>query len=305
MSGLPSGAQAAAGRRYVLGAGRVYLATIGATGVPGGERLVGSSPGFELTVSSEQTDVYDDDGPVAERVVSLTRQVAHAFNLQCKDISPENLALFVGGGVVSQVDAATAMDGDPASDPTPADARDKFVVDAQDRFFKLGIVPVASTSPVRPAKPAGVRAISPTPAHTVVSSDSDGTTVIERAPNNAAVNYVVDAAHGRIYIPAGSSITAGDTIYVQYTPVAAAAIPRVEFDEPRQIRASLRYIEDSANKNVPVGNYGWEFFAPLCTVTPGGGMQVKSRENPEIITLSVSVQEPSSGPSFTMLQQAS
>ena len=295
MAGHPSAVPSASSRRYVLGAGRVYLATLSAAGVLGLERYVGSSPGFALDVTSEQTEVYDDDGPVADRVVQIVRQVAHTFRLQCKDIGPENLALFVGGAVGVQADVATAMDGLQAA----ADARDRIVVDALDRFVKLGIRPVATTAPARPAKPAGVRAISATPADTVVSTGADGS-----GPLAAGTDYVVDAAHGRIYFPAGSGISPGDTIYVQYTPVADAAIPRVDFSEPRQIRGALRYVEDSASKNVPAGNYGWEWYAPLCTISPSGEMQAKSREQPQVISLDVAVQEPTSGPSFTLLQQA-
>lgn len=295
MAGHPSAVPSAQSRRYVLGAGRVYVAPLTDAGALGLERYVGSSPGFTLNVTSEQTEVYDDDGPVAERVVQIVRQVAHAFRLDLKDIGPENLALFVGGAVESQADVATAMDGLQAA----ADARDRIVVDALDRFIKLGIRPVATTAPARAAKPAGVRAISATPADTVVSSGADGT-----GPLAAGTDYVVDAAHGRIYLPAGSSISPGDTIYIQYTPVAAAAIPRVDFSEPQQIRGALRYVEDSAGKNVPEGNYGWEWYAPLCTIAPAGEMQAKSREQPQVISLNVAVQEPSSGPAFTLLQQA-
>ena len=191
------------------------------------------------------------------------------------------------------------MSGDWADPATSAIARDKIVVDTKDRFFKLGIFPVATTSPARSAKPAGVRAISGDAAHTIVSSDPTGQTNIIAAANN----YVVDASHGRIYIPAGSSINAGDTIYVQYTPIAAT-IPRVDFTDPKQARGAVRYIEDSASKNAPSrGNFGSEFFAPLCTVTPDGESQIKSRNDPQTISLSISVQEPNSGPSFVILQQ--
>lgn len=296
MAGHPSAVPSAPTRRYVLGAGRVYIAPLTSAGILGGERYLGSSPGFGLNVTSEQTEVFDDDGPIAEKVVQVVRQVAHAFSLQCKNVSPENLALFTGGAVATQADVATAMDGLQAA----ADARDRIVVDAKDRFFKLGIYPVTTTAPARTAKPAGVRAISATPAETVVSEGADGST-----PKAAGTDYVVDAAHGRIYIPSGSSIGDGDTIYVSYIPVAGAGIARVDFSEPKQVRGAIRYIEDSANKNVPAGNYGWEMYAPLCTIAPSGEMAVKSRENPQVISLDVAIQEPSAGPSFTMLQQAS
>ena len=301
MAGHPSAVPTAPSRRYVLGAGRVYFAPLQADGSLGGERYLGSSPGFGLNVTSEQTEVFDDDGPIAEKVVQVVRQVAHAFSLQCKNVSPENLALFTGGAVATQADAAVAMDGDPDANPVPANAQDKIVVDAQDRFYKLGVYPVTTSAPVRTAKPAGVRAISATAAHTVVRVGGAATSGADI--KDAGDDYVVDAAHGRLYIPSGSSIAAGTTIYVTYTPVAGADIARVDFSDPKQVRGAIRYIEDSANKNVPEGNYGWEMYAPLCTVAPSGEMAIKSRENPQVIGLDVAIQEPSSGPSFTMLQQ--
>ena len=294
MAGHPSAVPTAPSRRYVIGAGRVYFAPMTATGALGGERYLGSSPGFNLNVTSETTEIFDDDGPVAEKVVQIVRQIAHSFSVQCKNISPENLALFTGGEAGIQADVATAMDGLQST----MNARDRIVVDAQDRFFKLGVYPVATTAPSRGAKPAGVRAIAA--AGVVVSESADGA-----SPKAAGTDYVVDATHGRIYIPSGSSISPGDTVYVQYTPVASASIARVDFTEPKQVRGAIRYIEDSANKNVPAGNFGWEFYAPLCTIAPSGELPVKGdRQNPQVITLGVEVQEPTSGPSFTMLQQA-
>lgn len=297
MAGHPSAVPSAPTRRYVLGAGRVYIAPLTAAGILGGERYLGSSPGFTLSVTNEQTEVFDDDGPIAEKVVQVVRQVAHAFSLQCKNVSPENLALFTGGDALDQDDTATPMDADPDADPPLANARDKIVVDAKDRFFKLGIYPVTTTTPARTAKPAGVRAIA---TGVVVNKGTHG-----GAAAAAGTDFVVDAAHGRIYIPAGSTIATGSTIYVTYTPVAGTDIARVDFSEPQQVRGAIRYIEDSANKNVPAGNYGWEMYAPLCTIAPSGEMAVKSRENPQVIGLDVAIQEPSAGPSFTMLQQAS
>ena len=299
MAGHPSAVPSAQSRRYVLGAGRVYIAPLTSAGILGGERYLGSSLGFTLNVTSERTEIFDDDGPIAEKVVEVVRQVAHTFSLQCKNVSPENLALFIGGAVLDQTDVATAMDGDPDAGAVPVDAQDKIVVDALDRFFKLGIYPVTTTAPARTAKPAGVRAISATPALTIVRVGAH-----DAAPKVAGTDYVVDASHGRIYIPSGSTIATGSTIYVTYTPVTGADIARVDFSEPKQVRGAIRYIEDSANKNVPAGNYGWEMYAPLCTIAPSGEMAVKSRENPQVIGLDVAIQEPSAGPSFTMLQQA-
>lgn len=295
MSGHPSAVPSAQSRRYVLGAGRVYIAPLTSAGILGGERYLGSSLGFNLNVTSERTEIFDDDGPVAEKVVEVVRQVAHAFTLQCKNVSAENLALFTGGDALDQDDVAVAMNADPDADPPVSNARDKIVVDAKDRFFKLGIYPVTTTTPVRNAKPAGVRAID---AAVVVSKGTHG------AAPAPATDFIVDAAHGRIYIPASSTIAVGSTIFVTYTPVASADIARVDFTEPKQVRGAIRYIEDSANKNVPAGNYGWEMYAPLCTISPSGEMAVKSRENPQVIGLDVAIQEPDSGPSFTMLRQA-
>ena len=299
MAGHPAGTTPPQSRRYVLGAGRVYIARIGDDGVRGAERYVGSSPGFSVQVSTERTEVWDDDGPVAERVVDVVRQVAHEFSLQCKSVTADNVALFYAGDVAAQSDVAVAMAGDPDADPVLANAQDKLHLDAQDRWLKLGIYPVGTTTPARAAKPAGVRAISATPADTVVRVGAH-----DAAAKVAGTDYIVDAAHGRIYIPAGSTIAAGSTLYVTYTPESGAAIERVDYTEPRQIRGAIRYVEDSANKGIPAGNYGWEMYAPLCTIAASGEAPVKNREQPQTLGLTVAVQEPTSGPSITLLRQA-
>ena len=355
MAGQPSLAHAAAqtGRRYVLGAGRVYLALRKADGdIEDGERYIGSTPGFSLSVSNEQTEVYDDDGPVAERVIQITRQVAHTFSVQCKNVTAENLALFIGGAAGTQADVATSV------------LDEKIDHVEKDRFYKLGIKLATDAT----HKPAGIGAISATPAHTVVtpaagntspwkglarrsltfSGGATGTASIGHAVSRVALysaatagvrytettdytvdlatgvitrvaspttfadgatvyadypsDYEVDADTGRLYIPSTSAIPADATVYVDYTPIAKTRA-RVQFDEPQQIRAAIRYIEDAANKGAPNNSFGYEFYAPLCTITPGGDFAVKSRENPQTITLSVAVQEPSSGPSFVLLEQ--
>ena len=292
MAGQPPIAHAAAqaGRRYVLGAGRVYFALRGDDGtLIEGERYIGSTPGFSLSVTNEQTEVYDDDGPVAERVVQITRQVAHTFSVQCKNVTSENLALFIGGAAGPQADAATAVLDEPLK-----------IHATGDRFYKLGIKLATDAT----HKPAGVGAI-----------DADATVLVtpasgDASPYTVTTDYEVDAAAGRLYIPAGSAIVTAaaaesdktKTVYVDYTPVAKTR-GLVQFDEPQQVRGALRYIEDAANKGAPNNSFGYEFWAPLCTITPGGEFAVKSRENPQTITLSVAVQEPSSGPSFVLLEQ--
>ena len=109
------------------------------------------------------------------------------------------------------------------------------------------------------------------------------------AAAGAADHYVLDAAHGRLYIVPGSAdITDGKYVAVDYTPVASDR-DTVTFDTATPVEGAFRYVETT---DLPGAAKGRNFYARLCSVSGSGELGLKSRDTQQQIGLAVEVQEP-------------
>ena len=97
-------------------------------------------------------------------------------------------------------------------------------------------------------------------------------------------DYTIDFNRGRIYIEPGSTIVDGK-IRVSYTPVAATR-KQVKTGDLREIRAALRYIEDTDTGK------GRNYYAPLCSVGTAGEMALMSRDTEQQIQLTAEILDP-------------
>ncbi len=242
----------------LFGAGELYLDLI-VDDAYTGERYLGDSPGAALSVTTERAQVFSADGPVAEKIVDIVRSVTRTFTLTLRDISTENLALFVAGDAATRTVAATAV-------------ADEELTVKQGRFYQLG---------ASEAAPGGVGAIDAAASNTVVTEKADASP----ATYVAGTDYSVEPETGRLYIEPGGAIADDSTILVDYTPVAAAR-GEVKTGDAKQIRAALRYIEHAA------AGKGRNFYARLCSVGASGDLGLKSRDTEQQITLTAEVQEP-------------
>ncbi len=236
----------------VLGAGEFYVDLLDASDNTGGERYVGDTVGGSLQVQTETTTVYSGDGPSSSLLSEVVTQVTRTITITMHDIQAANLALFVIGDVAEQTDAASAV-----TDET-FNVRPGY-------WYPLG---------VSKTKPGGVIGVS---ADAFVVKQKNKTITADDT------NYVVDAAHGRLYIPAGGMITAGE-IKVTYTPVAQT-VPVVKASD-KQLRAAIRYVEDAADGK------GNNYYAPRCNVSAAGTMELKSRDTEEQLQINCQVTEP-------------
>ena len=246
----------------IIGAGRLYFEITNALGVPsdgGGEVYLGDSPGFSLTVESESLEDWSSDGPIAEKDVDVAIRVNRSFSLTTKNISFDNLALFVIGQVADVTQASGSVQAEALDGVQPG------------RYYQLG---AGATNPT------GVRGIS-----AVVVEDDTPVTPVEFTEGD---DYEVDLVLGRIYIVPGGAIAADTNLRVDYTR-AANTRSQVTTDNMGAKYGRLRYVED-ATFGEPRDVYG-----PFVQLKPTGELAFKSRDTVQQMGWEVSVQSPPGG----------
>ena len=234
-------------KNFVLGSGYAYFAPA----VGGGERYLGDSPSISLNVTTETLAMFDSDTRIAVKVADVVTQITRIATTTIRSITPENLALFIGG----EVESGT---------------QDDIVADTQtsnaypDRFIQLGTG-------------VGYRNVD-----NVVVENSLGVV------KTAGTDYILDAALGRIYIPATTTIPAGDACEITFDREATTFSRVTSADDVGQIGA-FRFL----SKNT----YGEErdMYFPVAKLTPEGDFSLKSRDTPQEFTFTIEVLQPEDG----------
>lgn len=211
-------------QNIVLGAGKLYLALDSAAGVLGGERYLGDTPGFEISVQSQSQEYWGSDTAIAEKLEDVVTRVTRASTIQCNDISDENLALFVMGSINTITQSAGAVT-EEAHTVIP------------DYYYQLG---------TSAHSPTGVRDVT-----AVVVTDSTGATTHE-----AGTDYEIDLELARLHILPGGAIAAAgeEEVLVDYSTSAGSRTQVITDALVPQIGA-LRYVADNTRgeKPRPVG----------------------------------------------------
>ena len=243
----------------VIGSGEMFIDLLDDDDKPTGERYLGDGAAASLSVTTERMQVFSGTGPVAKKLVDKVRSLTRSMSITLHDMSPENLALFIGGEAPADITE------------TAAAVTDETLTVKKGHWYQLG---------VSDDKPTGVGAIA-----------SAGVTVKKGTSGNTAatvkIDYTIDADRGRIYIDPKGGIADGK-IRVSYTPVAASR-KQVKTGDLREIRAAVRYIEDTDTGK------GRNYYAPLCSVGAAGEMALMSRDTEQQIQLACEILEPGSG----------
>lgn len=224
-------------KKYTLGKGEVYFDKDGE-----GERYIGNTTVFNVTIESETLDHFDSDQGIRTKDDSVVLEVNRTGSITTDNISKENLALFLMADMLTITQTAT-----PVVDEAIGAVK-------QGRFYQLG-----KTS----ANPQGVRGVTAV----TVTIDPDGT------PTAAVLDtdYTLDAALGRIYIIEGGGIADDDELEVDYTPVANSRT-RVATNNAASLSGSLRFV----SKN-PKGDQN-DWYMPQVTLRPEGDFALKGDE---------------------------
>lgn len=228
-------------QKIVLGAGYLYFAANDADGNPQGERYLGDTPGFTITPSSENLQVYSSDGPVAELLEDITTQVTREASITAQNVSIENLAAFL---------VATAGTHDQTSDQVTGE---EFTV-SPGHWYQLG----ETDTDYR-----GVRNVS----NVAVTLDPGGTATSLTEDSD----YTVESETGRIYIMPSGQVSEGATIGVDYD-TAEASWDTVETHQTGPARGKLRFV--AANTTGP----NRDVLIPSCQLAPDGELPLKSRD---------------------------
>lgn len=228
-------------QNFVLGAGRLYFDPEDSDGNLTGERYLGNTPGFEIQVESENVELWDSDGPIAEKVEDVTTQVTRATTIQCNNINDANLALFVVGSMDDVVSTADSVTAEP-------------IGGGQDlvggRYYQLG---VSSDTPT------GARAVANVSVH-----DDDTTTYVE------GDDYELDAELGRVYIIEGGALD-GAPGWADYDTTEGSRTQVITGDMGA-VDGALRFIADNTRGR------NRDLYAPRVQLRPDGSLAFKSRD---------------------------
>ena len=239
----------------VIGAGEVYLDLFDAAGAKTGERYLGDAAGAVLAIATEETTVFSGTGAVAQELERVIRQITREFRVTLRDISLDNLGLFVIGDMSAGADVA-----------------DEVIAVAAGRSYQLG---------VSADNPAGFSRVTEVAVSGGAVNNAGAFTAAGSAWE-AGTDYEVEAEAGRIDIlDTAKTKVAMAAIQVDYK-TAARVVSRTA-----QQRGAFRYVEDAA------AGQGRNFYAPECLVRPTGDLALLDGRNSEQqIGLTVAALEP-------------
>ncbi len=244
----------------VVGAGELYLELLDENGTGSGERYLGDALSASLTVSSDRVTVFSGSGAKARILVNTPRSIERSLTMTLHDVSLANLALYFG---------ATASQEN--TDQTTAVNDETYVV-KKGLWYQIG---KNATSP----KSTGVGAVDP--SSVAVTSDANG----QNEAYIEGTDYLLDAKNGRFFIVPSGAINDEGTIKVDYTP-SGTERHQVKTGDLKDIRASIRYIER------PVAGRGRNYYAPLCSLSTSGDLDLMSRDSEQQFQLTAHILEP-------------
>ena len=240
-------------QNYTLGRGEIYFArfTNETTKLAGGERYIGNTPEFSLTISQEVLDHFSSDRGIREKDESIALQVNRTGTLTTDNINPENVALFFFGAKSDVVEAGGQV-------------TEELAAVQQELYYQLG---------VSEARPAGARGITD-PS----SSNSAGTFTVAESDSNSlggtpfveGTDYEMDYDLGRLYIKAGGGIANNTNLIVTYNVRAATFERTISGSQP--VEGAMRFIAYN-----PTGD-DIDYYFPWVKISPNGDYALKSDE---------------------------
>jgi len=236
---------------YTLGRGEIYFGRFNpGTQTPEGERYLGNTPEFNLTIESEDLDHYNSDRGIREKDDSIVLEVMRSGSLITDNIVPANVALF--------------FFGDTATVTTTAEASlsETFTAVIPGLFYQLG---QTTTNPV------GVRGL--VSESVVITSSAPAADPLDPpvvTTHVAGEDYEVDEALGRIQILSGGNIAGGSTIVVGYARQASTSARVISGTQA--VEGSMRFLAFN-----PKGE-NYDYYMPWVKLTPNGDYALKGDE---------------------------
>lgn len=235
---------AGANKNYVLGKGRFYFEAFAPGASTGaGEELIAQTREGNFSIKSDVLDHYDADEGLNVLDEQVTTKVDVTGKFTTENITLDVMAKFL---LANGVDTVTV---------TAATAATTTYTDVKlGRYFQLG---------KSSALPQGVRNVS----NVTVKVNASSTALA----NTGNQSFTVDAALGRIFVPANAvGIVDGDDLLITYD--VAAGTRQMVVSKDQQLRGALRFV--SAN---PVGGQR-DFYFPLVNLSPDGDFTLKGED---------------------------
>ncbi|MXY18022.1 MAG: hypothetical protein F4057_01115 [Acidobacteria bacterium] len=275
---------------YVIGAGRLYVATLDANDIPGPERFLGDSPGASVTGGEgERLQVFAGDGADSSRkLIDKLLDVSRSMSLTLRDISLDNLALFLMGD--KEPSGALAAVGTAVPERFPASvAGDEFQIGTygsgvpesgytslqkQDIGYKAGDsgAAVVNTTDVlvEPVMADWIDLKTAEPTRRTAAATSGD---VSDGAKPAAPKVVVFLDTGRVRVLLDQAQGFG----LSYTPVGSFDYVESATDP---VEGAVRYVEYDPRNGV-----GRSVYMTKATIRPNGEWALKSRTNEQTLGL--------------------
>lgn len=234
---------------YTLGRGELFFAQY----APGteneqGERYLGNTPEFNMTIEEEALDHYSSDHGVNEKDASISLSTNRTGSLTTDNISPENVALFFFGAQSTFTH-------------TGATVTDEAVA-----AVKQGLTYQLGKTTLNPVGARDLDFLSTGPNVNIIVTDDAGSP----ATFDEGDDYTIDMDLGRLYIVPGGAITDGTNLEVDYKTKTTTR-DRI-ISGANAIQGALRFISFN-----PEGKR-MDYYMPKVKLTPNGDYNLKGDE---------------------------
>ena len=98
-----------------VAAGKTYFDLFNAAGVKTGERYLGLTPGFTVSIKSDMIESYSSESGIRQLDDRTLVSVTRTGKITVRQASLENLALFVGGSALTAAQASGTVSGEAVS----------------------------------------------------------------------------------------------------------------------------------------------------------------------------------------------
>lgn len=167
-------------KQRLIPGGKLYFDPFDSSNAGTGERYLGLTPGFTISIASETIQSYSAESGLKELDDETLITITRTGKITCRQMSAENLGLFLGAAASTATQASGAV-------------TNEYKTVLPDRYYQLG----ASTN-----NPSGVREVT---GVTVVGKTADNWAATTAYAVGARVKKVSSPTHIHVCTVAGTS----------------------------------------------------------------------------------------------------